>query len=38
MEALRITRSGPGRFTREILFETVVDPLIHAAEPPRFVF
>lgn len=38
MEALRITRSGPGQFLRESLFETVMDPLIHAAEPPRFVF
>ncbi len=38
MEALRITRSGPGRFLRESLFETVMDPLIHATEPPRFVF
>jgi len=38
MEALRITRSDPGAFLRESLFETVLDPLIHAAEPPRFVF
>jgi protein-L-isoaspartate(D-aspartate) O-methyltransferase len=38
MEALRITRSGAGQFLRESLFETLMDPLIHAAEPPRFVF
>jgi len=38
MEALRITRSGPGQFLRETLFETFMDPLVHAAEPPRFVF
>ena len=38
MEALRITRSGPGRFLRESLFETSMDPLLHAAEPPKFVF
>jgi protein-L-isoaspartate(D-aspartate) O-methyltransferase len=38
MEALRITRSGAGQFLRESLFETLMDPLIHATEPPRFVF
>jgi protein-L-isoaspartate(D-aspartate) O-methyltransferase len=38
MEAQRITRTGPAEFLRESLFETVMDPLIHAPEPPRFVF
>jgi hypothetical protein len=38
MEALRITRDAGGRWLRETLFETVMDPLVHAAEPPRFVF
>jgi protein-L-isoaspartate(D-aspartate) O-methyltransferase len=38
MEAQRVTRKGPGEFLRESLFETVMDPLIHAPEPPRFVF
>ena len=38
MEAQRITRTGPGEFTRESLFETVMDPLVHAPEPPKFVF
>ena len=38
MEARRMTLSGPGEWVREGLFETVVDPLAHAAEPPKFVF
>ena len=38
MEARRITRTGPADWVRESLFETVMDPLIHAPEPPRFVF
>jgi len=38
MEARRITCSGPGKWLRESLFETAVDPLVHASEPPRFVF
>jgi protein-L-isoaspartate(D-aspartate) O-methyltransferase len=38
MEAFRVTRAGHGQYLRESLFETVMDPLIHAAEPPRFVF
>jgi len=38
MEALRITRDAGGRWLRENLFETAMDPLVHAAEPPRFVF
>lgn len=38
MEAQRITRTGPADWVRESLFETVMDPLIHAPEPPRFVF
>jgi len=38
MEASRITLAAPGEWLRESLFETVVDPLIHAAEPPKFVF
>jgi protein-L-isoaspartate(D-aspartate) O-methyltransferase len=38
MDAQRITRTGPAEFLRESLFETVVDPLIHAPEPPKFVF
>jgi protein-L-isoaspartate(D-aspartate) O-methyltransferase len=38
MEALRITCTAPGEYLRESLFETVMDPLVHAAEPPKFVF
>jgi protein-L-isoaspartate(D-aspartate) O-methyltransferase len=38
MEACLITNSGSGAWLRETLFETVMDPLLHAPEPPRFVF
>jgi protein-L-isoaspartate(D-aspartate) O-methyltransferase len=38
MEARRITRSGRGELESQSLFETVVAPLIHAAQPPGFVF
>jgi protein-L-isoaspartate(D-aspartate) O-methyltransferase len=38
MEARRITLAGPGRWLGESLFETAIDPLVHAVEPPRFVF
>ena len=38
MEARRVTRSGRGETETQSLFETVMEPLIHAAEPPKFVF
>ena len=38
MEARRITRTGPAEYLRESLFEVSIDPLVHAPEPPRFVF
>ena len=38
MEALRITRVGHGEWMRESLFEVVIDPLLHAPQPPKFVF
>lgn len=38
MDAQRVTRTGPAEFLRESLFETVMDPLVHAPEPPKFVF
>ena len=38
MEARRLTLTGPGELLIESLFETVVDPLVHASEPPKFVF
>jgi protein-L-isoaspartate(D-aspartate) O-methyltransferase len=38
MEAWQVTRVGEREWQRESLFETVIDPLIHAPQPPRFVF
>jgi protein-L-isoaspartate(D-aspartate) O-methyltransferase len=38
LEARRITRVGPDEWLRESLFETAMAPLIHAPEPPKFVF
>jgi protein-L-isoaspartate(D-aspartate) O-methyltransferase len=38
MEARLVTRAGHGEWTTESLFETVMDPLLHAPTPPRFVF
>lgn len=38
MEARLIRRTAADRFTSEGLFETVIDPLIHAARPPEFIF
>lgn len=38
MEAQRITRAAPGEFVRESLFEASIDPLVHATQPPKFVF
>ena len=38
MEARRVTRSGRGETESQSLFETVMPPLIHAADPPKFVF
>ena len=38
MDARRITLAEPGQWLTESLFETAMDPLVHAAEPPRFVF
>jgi protein-L-isoaspartate(D-aspartate) O-methyltransferase len=38
MDARLITRAGHGEWTTESLFETVIDPLLHAPTPPRFVF
>jgi protein-L-isoaspartate(D-aspartate) O-methyltransferase len=38
MEARRVTRTGPGDWLRETLFETSMDPLVHAPEAPKFVF
>jgi len=38
LEAQKVTRVGASEWVRESLFETGMAPLIHAAEPPRFVF
>jgi protein-L-isoaspartate(D-aspartate) O-methyltransferase len=38
MEARRVARAGHGEWTTESLFETVMDPLLHAPTPPKFVF
>ncbi len=38
MDARRITRSAPGAWTTESLFETCIEPLVNAPRPPAFVF
>jgi protein-L-isoaspartate(D-aspartate) O-methyltransferase len=38
MDARRVTRAGHGEWTTESLFETVMEPLLHAPMPPKFVF
>jgi protein-L-isoaspartate(D-aspartate) O-methyltransferase len=38
LDARRIIRTGTSEWLRESLFETGMTPLIHAPEPPRFVF
>lgn len=38
MEAWKITRVGEREWTRESLFETVIDPLSNAPRPAQFVF
>lgn len=38
MEARRLTLASPGEWLRESLFETVMDPLLHAVEPSKFIF
>jgi protein-L-isoaspartate(D-aspartate) O-methyltransferase len=38
MEAWKVTRIGEREWQRESLFETVIDPLINATHPPRFIF
>jgi protein-L-isoaspartate(D-aspartate) O-methyltransferase len=38
MEAIKITRVSTGQFSRETLFETVIEPLQNAPQPPHFIF
>ena len=37
-EAVRVTRTGPSDWSRESLFEMGMPALLHAPEPPRFIF
>ena len=38
MEARLVRRTGESAFATSSLFETVIDPLVNAARPPRFTF
>jgi protein-L-isoaspartate(D-aspartate) O-methyltransferase len=38
MEARLVQRTTKSAFARQSLFETVIDPLVNAARPPRFTF
>ena len=38
MEARLVRRTAESAFATESLFETVIDPLVNAARPPRFTF
>jgi protein-L-isoaspartate(D-aspartate) O-methyltransferase len=38
MEARLITRTGQDDWAADTLFETVIDPLINATQPPGFIF
>jgi len=38
MEARLVTRVGRDEWMRESLFETMMDPLLHAERPSRFIF
>lgn len=38
MQAIKITRAGRNEWQREELFETVIPPLVNAAQPSAFVF
>lgn len=38
MEARLVQRTGTDSFATQSLFETVIDPLVHAARPPEFTF
>ena len=38
MDARRVTCTGPGEWLSESLFETAMDPLVHASQPPKFIF
>jgi protein-L-isoaspartate(D-aspartate) O-methyltransferase len=38
MEARLVRRTGAQAWSRQSLFETVIDPLVNAARPPQFTF
>jgi protein-L-isoaspartate(D-aspartate) O-methyltransferase len=38
MEARLVQRTAESAFATQSLFETVIDPLVNAAQPPRFTF
>jgi protein-L-isoaspartate(D-aspartate) O-methyltransferase len=38
MEAWKVTRIGEREWQRESLFETLIDPLLNAPRPPKFIF
>mgnify|MGYP003465460885 FL=1 len=38
LEAMRVTRTGPADWSRESLFEAGMPALLHAPEPPGFIF
>jgi protein-L-isoaspartate(D-aspartate) O-methyltransferase len=38
MDAQLVRRVSADQWVRESLFETVIEPLINAPEPPRFLF
>jgi protein-L-isoaspartate(D-aspartate) O-methyltransferase len=38
MEARRVQRMAEGAWSTQSLFETVIDPLVHAVRPPEFTF
>jgi protein-L-isoaspartate(D-aspartate) O-methyltransferase len=38
MEARLVQRTAESAFATQSLFETVIDPLVNAAQPPRFAF
>jgi protein-L-isoaspartate(D-aspartate) O-methyltransferase len=38
MEARLVLRTGADTWSAQSVFETVIDPLVHAVRPPQFTF
>jgi hypothetical protein len=38
MDARLVQRTAPDTWSAQSLFETVIDPLVHALRPPAFTF